>query len=76
MLNCAKFEEDWTTFVLDIYKGPPFGFFFVIVVVFPQAPFRVRMFPEKPLPVSSNCPTALWLPEEAVGDFVTPFVLE
>ena len=35
------------------------------------------MFPDMPLPVSSNCATAPWLPEEgAVGDFVTPFVLE
>ena len=29
------------------------------------------MFPEMPLPVSSNCAAAPWLPEEAVGDFVT-----
>ena len=35
------------------------------------------MFPDMPLPVSSNCATAPWLPEEeVVGDFVTPFVLE
>ena len=34
------------------------------------------MFPDMPLPVSSNCATAPWLPGEAVGDFVTPFVLE
>ena len=34
------------------------------------------MFPDMPLPVSSNCVTAPWLPEEAVGDFDTPFVLE
>ena len=29
-----------------------------------------------PTPVSINCASAPWLPEEAVGDFVTPFVLE
>ena len=34
------------------------------------------MFLDMLLPVSSNCATAPWLPEEAVGDFVTPFVLE
>ena len=34
------------------------------------------MFPDMPLSVLSNCATAPWLPEEAVGDFVTPFVLE
>ena len=34
------------------------------------------MFPEMPLPVSSNCAAAPCLPEEAVGDFVTPFLLE
>ena len=50
---------------------------FECVVVFPQAPFRVRMFPTMPLPVSSNCATAPWPPVEgAVGDFVTPFVLK
>ena len=32
------------------------------------------MFPDRPLPVSSNCATAPWCLEE--GDFVTPFVLE
>ena len=40
------------------------------VVVFPQSQFTVRMFPDMSLPVSSNCATAPWLPEEeAVGDF-------
>ena len=34
------------------------------------------MFPDRPLLVSSNCATAPWLPEGAVGDFVTPLVLE
>ena len=34
------------------------------------------MYPDMSLPVSSNCLTAPWLPEEAVGDFVTPFVSE
>ena len=45
------------------------------VVVFPQAPFRATNVP-RPTLVSSNCATAPWLPEEAVGDYVTPFVLE
>ena len=22
--NCAKFQKYWTTFILDIYKGPPY----------------------------------------------------
>ena len=36
-----------------------------------------QMFPDMPLPGSSNCATTPWLPEEvAIGDFVTPFVLE
>ena len=43
---------------------------------FHRHPSGWRMFPDMPLPVSSNCATAPWLPEEAVGDFVTPFVLE
>ena len=47
----------------------------VVVVVFPQAPFRATNVP-RPTLVSSNCATAPWLPEEAVGDYVTPFVLE
>ena len=34
------------------------------------------MFPDMLLPVSSNCATAPWLSEEAIGNFVTPFVLE
>ena len=27
LLNCAKFEEDWTTFILDILQGSPLGCF-------------------------------------------------
>ena len=36
------------------------------------------MFPDRPLPVSSNCATAPWLLflRKAAGDFVTPFELE
>jgi hypothetical protein len=35
------------------------------------------MFPDMPLPISSNCATAPWLPEEGVvGDFVTPLLDE
>ena len=26
LLNCAKFEKDWTTFILDILQGSPFEF--------------------------------------------------
>ena len=26
LLNCAKFEEDWTTFILHILQGSPFEF--------------------------------------------------
>ena len=27
LLNCAKFEEDWTTFILDILQGSPLWIF-------------------------------------------------
>ena len=27
LLNCAKFEEDWTTFILDILQGSPLWYF-------------------------------------------------
>ena len=47
----------------------------MLLFVFPQAPFRATNVP-RPTLVSSNCATAPWLPEEAVGDYVTPFVLE
>ena len=46
------------------------------LLFFHRHPSGWRMFPDRPLPVSSNCATAPWLPEGAVGDFVTPFVLE
>ena len=46
-----------------------------IVVVFPQAPLKSTNVPG-PTPVPSNCATAPWLPEEVVGYFVTPYVLE
>ena len=35
----------------------------LVVVVFPQAPFRVTNVPGS-TPVSSNCTTATWLPKE------------
>ena len=48
--------------------------FHVVVVVFPQSQFTERMFPDMPLPLSSNCATA---PSPgAVGDLVTPIVME
>jgi hypothetical protein len=47
----------------------------LFVVVFPQAPFRATNVP-RPNLVSSNCTTAPWLPVGALGDFVTPFILE
>ena len=50
------------------------SFTLAVVVVFPQAPFRATNVP-RPTLVSSNCATSPWLPEEAVGDFVTPFVV-
>jgi hypothetical protein len=47
----------------------------IIVVVFPQAPFRATNVP-RPTLVSSNCALHHGFLRKAVGDFVTPFVLE
>ena len=32
LLNCAKFEKDWTTFILHILQGSPLWCFFVFVI--------------------------------------------
>ena len=47
-----------------------------MLLFFHRHPSGWGMFLDMSLSVSSNCATAPWLPEEAVGDFVTPFVLE
>ena len=48
-----------------------------LFVVFPQAPFRVMNVPGHASARIIQWATAPWLLEEvAVGDFVTPFVLE
>ena len=59
--KCAAEGETLLAPVLDCYEGALANLtLVVVVVVFPQAPFRATNVP-RPTLVSSNCATAPWL---------------
>ena len=70
--QCGVLIKIWTEFQWKILKALPR----MLLLFFHRHPSGQWMFPDRPLPVSSNCATAPWLPEGIMGDFVTPFVLE